>query len=350
MLTVDGSEGEGGGQIVRSSLAMSLLTSNPLTIHNIRAGRKKPGLMRQHLAAVLAAAEVSSGTVEGADVGSKRLVFHPGEVASGRYKFSVGTAGSASLVLQTVLPVLLVADGESELTLEGGTHNPWAPPFEFLDRAFVPLGNRMGPSVVLQLQRPGFFPAGGGCMRVQVGPRQALAGFDLLDRGRLVSRDVRAIVSALPRHIAQRECDQIARKTGWPKSCFHVEVVDQPRGPGNVVLIELQFEHVTEVFTGFGRVGIKAEQVANSTLKEARTYLEAEAPVGRHLADQLLLPLGVAAFLGGVGGSFRTMALTPHSTTHIELLRRFLGIDIETEAGDGDVRTVHIGPGSNIVD
>lgn len=347
MLKVDGSRGEGGGQIVRSSLAMSLLTGKSISIENIRTGRKKPGLMRQHLAAVRAAAKISDGTVDGAHVASKRLVFHPREVAPGSYHVAVGTAGSSSLVLQTVLPVLLIADDESELILEGGTHNPWAPPFDFLRQAFVPLVDRMGPSVELCLRRPGFFPAGGGSIQVKIRPCQNLSGFDLLERGKTVSRTVRAIVSDLPRHIAQRECDQIARKTGWPRSCFHVEEIEQPRGPGNVVLIELRFAHVTELFTGFGRVGVKAEQVANSVLKEARAFLDADVPVGPHLADQLLLPLGIAAFKCGRSSSFRTTTLTPHSTTHIALLQQQLGVGIEVESADDNTCTVHIAPGGN---
>jgi RNA 3'-terminal phosphate cyclase (ATP) len=161
MLTIDGSQSEGGGQVLRSSLALSLVTGRPFAIENIRAGRKKPGLLRQHLTAVLAAAEVSAAEVEGAALASRRLLFRPGRVRAGDYAFRVGTAGSATLVLQTVLPALLLAEGESTLTLEGGTHNPMAPPVDFLENAYLPLVNRLGPRVKVQLVRPGFYPAGG---------------------------------------------------------------------------------------------------------------------------------------------------------------------------------------------
>jgi RNA 3'-terminal phosphate cyclase (ATP) len=144
MIDIDGSEGEGGGQVLRTSLSLSLVTGSPFRIEKIRAGRKKPGLLRQHLTAVQAAAQIGSAEVEGDELGSREIIFRPATVKPGRYTFSVGTAGSAGLVLQTVLPPLLLASGPSELTLEGGTHNPWAPPFDFLSRAFFPLLRRMG--------------------------------------------------------------------------------------------------------------------------------------------------------------------------------------------------------------
>lgn len=330
MITIDGSFGEGGGQIVRSSLALSLVTGRPVTIDNIRAGRKKPGLMRQHLTAVQAAATIGRAAVEGAAIGSRRFVFRPTEVVPGDYQFSISTAGSTTLVLQTVLPALMTAKGESNLTLEGGTHNPFAPPFDFLTRAYLPLVARMGPTITATLKRPGFYPAGGGCFEVNVRPAQSLGRFELTERGPIASRRVRALVANLPRHIAQRECDAIAKKTGWNESCFSVEEVGDSRGPGNVVMIELESEHVTELFTGFGKMGVRAEQVASGVLRDARHYLKADAPVGEYLADQLMLPLGIGAWQGGGGGTFRTVGLSMHARTHLEILKTFL--DIRAEA------------------
>ena len=205
MLTIDGSQGEGGGQVLRSALALSLVTGRPFAIENIRAGRKKPGLLRQHLTAVLAAAEVGRAEVEGATMGSRHLVFRPSGVRSGNYAFRVGTAGSATLVLQTVLPALLLAEGESNLTLEGGTHNPFAPPVDFLVNAYLPLVNRLGPRVEVRLIRPGFYPAGGGEFTVRVQPARQLGRLALVDRGQIVARRVRVLLGHLPRHIAERE-------------------------------------------------------------------------------------------------------------------------------------------------
>lgn len=331
LLTIDGSQGEGGGQVLRSSLALSLVTSRPFVIENIRAKRKRPGIMRQHLTAVRAAAEIAHAETEGAQTDSSRLVFRPRRVEAGRYTFRVGTAGSATLVLQTVLPALLLAEGESELTLEGGTHNPMAPPFDFLAKSYLPWINRMGPTVQAQLGRHGFYPAGGGQFTVQIRPAQQLGRLELLERGAITARRVRAIVANLPRHIAERECRTIAEKTGWEECCFSIEEVADSHGPGNLVMIELESENITEVFTGFGQIGVRAEEVAMQALRQARDYLAAEVPVGTYLADQLLLPLGIGAHLGTGGGMFRTMALSLHGTTHLEVLRRFLEVDAHGE-------------------
>ncbi|NLF67744.1 MAG: RNA 3'-terminal phosphate cyclase [Candidatus Anammoximicrobium sp.] len=333
MIHIDGSQGEGGGQIVRSSLALSLVTGRPFTIHRVRARRRKPGLMRQHLTAVQAAMQVSSAHVQGAELGSTQLVFHPESVQSGEYAFRIGTAGSTTLVLQTVLPALMIADGVSSVTLEGGTHNPLAPPFEFLARTYLPLIARLGPQVPVTLHRPGFFPAGLGRISALIHPSPQLGRMELLERGARIGCKVRALVARLPRHIAQRECQTIARATGWDGSCFEVaEIADAP-GPGNAVTIELQFEHVTEVFTGFGERGVRAETVAQRTLLQAEQYLATDVPVGEHLADQLLLPLGIGAHQGTGGGTFRTLPLSPHSLTHIQVLKEFLDVSIDVAFG-----------------
>jgi len=337
ILTIDGSQGEGGGQVLRSSLALSLVTGRPFAIKKTRAGRKKPGLLRQHLTAVLAAAEVGRAEVEGAAMGSRHLVFHPSGVRSGNYAFRVGTAGSATLVLQTVLPALLLAEGESNLTLEGGTHNPFAPPVDFLEKAYLPLVNRLGPQVQVRLVRPGFYPAGGGEFTVRVQPTRQLGRLELVDRGQIVARRVRVLLAHLPRHIAERECRTIAQELGWGEASFTIDEVQGSRGPGNAVMIELEAEHITDVFTAFGQLGVRAEDVAKKALHQAEEYLAAGVPVGRHLADQLMLPLGIGAYLGSGGGVFRTMDLSLHATTHLEILRRFLKIDVQIEqVGPGD--------------
>lgn len=331
IIQIDGSQGEGGGQILRSSLALALVTQRPVRLENIRARRDKPGLMRQHLTAVRAAVEISGAEAIGADVGSPTLEFRPGTVRGGRYSFSVGTAGSATLVVQTVLPALLIADKPSELVVEGGTHNPWAPPFDFLAQAHFPLINRMGPKVSAALEQHGFFPAGGGRFTVCIEPVSTLTGFDLLERGEILQRSVTAIVANLSRSIGQREINVAAEKLSWPQASFHVNASIKSAGPGNALLIEIIAEHVHEVFCGFGRIGVSAEKVAHDVADEVRMYLASGMPVGPYLADQLLLPLGIAAWHSGRGGSFRTVALTRHSTTHIDLLRKFLNIRVETE-------------------
>ena len=323
MLTIDGSQGEGGGQILRTSLAMSLVTSVPVRIINIRAGRKKPGLMRQHLTAVRAAAQFGHAAVEGADIGSQTLTFTPREVSPGEYHFAVGTAGSATLVLQTVLPALLTASGTSVLTLEGGTHNMGAPPFDFLQKTFLPLINRMGPKIDASLARHGFYPAGGGKFVVAITPAERLSGLELLERGEVIRQSARALVSKLPEHIGQRELDTIKQQLGWPDERLAVEEISSSRGPGNVVMVEIESTHVTEVFTAFGRRGVRAEDVARHAAEAAARYLAADVPVGEHLADQLLIPLALAG-----GSAFKTLAPTSHTRTNIEVLKRFLDVEI----------------------
>lgn len=330
MLKIDGSHGEGGGQIVRSSLALSLVTGQPVTVANVRAARAKPGLRRQHLTAVHAAVELGGATVQGAAIGSSSLVFSPGPVRPGEYTFRIGTAGSATLVLQTVLPALLLADCPSRLTLEGGTHNPLAPPFDFLAEAYLPLVNRLGPTVRAMLLRPGFYPAGGGQFVVELEPAKQLVGCTLLERGRLIRRSIIGCVARLPTHIAQRECDEIVRQSNWESECCEIRELHDSAGPGNVVMVRAEYEQVTEIFTGFGKLGVRAETVAENLWREAREYFATDAPVGPYLADQLLLPLGLAAH-AGASSQFRTLPLTPHAETHIHVLRQFLNINVHAE-------------------
>jgi RNA 3'-terminal phosphate cyclase (ATP) len=265
MLELDGSEGEGGGQILRSSLALSMVTGTPVRIRNVRARRPKPGLMRQHLVAVQAAARIGGAQVTGAEIGSSTLTFIPGEVKPGEHELSVGSAGSTTLVLQTILPALLCASQPSLLVLEGGTHNPMAPPFEFLERTYLPLVNRMGPRVQAELERAGFYPAGGGRMVVSVEPAARLDGFELLERGKVRRRQAMALVSRLPRHIGEREIGEAARLAEWDS--LEVREVDTP-GPGNAVLLSVESDALTEVFVGFGERGVPAEKVASRAVRE----------------------------------------------------------------------------------
>lgn len=340
---IDGSQGEGGGQILRSSLALALVTGRSVELQNIRAGRRKPGLMRQHLTAVQAATEIGNAQVEGARIGADKLTFRPGKLSSGQYRFGVGSAGSATLVLQTILPALMVAESPSSIELEGGTHNPWAPPFDFLQRAYLPLVNRMGPQLSGTIERHGFYPAGGGKFRVEILPSRSLCGLDLQIRGNILGRKARILNSNLPEHIADREKKKIIRRLNWDESEIVIESIRSP-GPGNIVLAEIESEEVTEIFTSFGRQEASAEAVAQELVDQVQDYLAAGVPVGPYLADQLLLPLGMGAWQERNSTqksirSFRTSPLTRHSKTHIDLLKTFLGIGIEVVPED-DSRNV----------
>ncbi|GMU36260.1 MAG: RNA 3'-terminal phosphate cyclase [Phycisphaerae bacterium] len=330
MITIDGSQGEGGGQILRSSLALSMLTGTPFRIEKIRAGRKKPGLLRQHLTAVQAATCVCQARVTGDEIGATRVTFEPSEVRGGEYAFSIGTAGSTTLVLQTVLLPLLTAKTPSRIVLEGGTHNPHAPPFDFLERAYLPLVNRMGPKVRATLEQTGFFPAGGGRIVVEVEPAPTLTGFELLERGALKRRLARATVSRLPVDIAERELHLVSKRLGWSDAELQTHEERTSPGPGNVVILVLEHEHVTEVFTGFGEVGRAAETVAADATQACESYLKSNAPAGEYLTDQIMLPLAAAG-----SGAFRATGLSRHARTHLDLIARFLPVPIREEGEKG---------------
>ncbi|HEY4261663.1 MAG TPA: RNA 3'-terminal phosphate cyclase [Schlesneria sp.] len=363
LINIDGSQGEGGGQIVRSSLALSMVTGRPVTIDRVRAGRAKPGLKQQHLTALRAAQEICQATVVGDTIGSSSFTFYPGEVVPGNYRFAIGTAGSATLVLQAILPPLLIADQPSRVILEGGTHNPWAPPFDFLQRSYLALVNRMGPRVTARLEQAGFYPAGGGRFIVEIEPAKraeslthssgtpgdlGLSSFHLLERGEICSQIGRVLLYNLPDHIADRELEELARLAQWEPDCLFREHT-KARGPGNAVVIEVVGEHVTEVFIGIGEQGTKAEIVAQRAFEEMREYLNTDVPVGPHLADQLILPMALSAWQTGTPdhrrqGSFRTVSLTDHSKTQIAVVQAFLATSIVIEEeGQGDRVVVTIG-------
>ncbi len=320
MLNIDGAMGEGGGQILRSALALSLCLGQPFHISNIRATRRRPGLMPQHLVAVKAAAVIGEAEVQGATQGSRELEFIPHGTKPGDYHFDIGTAGSTTLVLQTILPALLTAAAPSRISLQGGTHNPLAPPFDFFERAFVPLINRMGPRLQAHLKRPGFYPVGGGVVEVSIEPAPTLQTLTLLQRGPILSQHAWAMVSRLPAHIAQRELKVLGDQLGLPSKTLEVRQVEA-KGPGNAVTLMIESEHVTEVFVGIGERGVTAETVAEGVVTAVRRYLAAEVPVGEYLADQLLLPLALAG-----SGSFVTLRPSRHTTTNIKVVELFTGI------------------------
>lgn len=332
VVSIDGSQGEGGGQILRSSLALAMLTGKDVEISHIRAGREKPGLMRQHLVAVQAAQQISGARVEGAEIGSSHLRFQPGNVTPGNYTFSIGTAGSATLVFQTVLPPLLVADGPSRLILEGGTHNPWAPPFDFLERAFLPIINRMGPRITARIERYGFYPVGGGRVIVDIEPAGQLRGFDLLERGRLKSQSGRVLLSGQSAGALDSQIAKLVELTGWPLEAITHQKLTLP-GPASAILLDVEFAHVREVFIGIGEKKVAFEETANRVVSEMTTYQQRQAPVGEYLADQLLLPLAISAWQsGGVdrqrGGTYQATEWSLHSRTNVDVVQAFLDVDI----------------------
>ena len=330
LLHIDGSQGEGGGQVLRTALGLSLVTGRPFQIDAIRARRRKPGLMRQHLTAVQAAGDVGRARLRGAELGSTSLRFEPGEVRAGEYEFRIGTAGSTSLVLQAVLPAMLVSDQDWFVRIHGGTHNRMAPTAPFLAHSFVPMLDRMGARVSVHLERAGFYPAGGGILSCQKRAGGDLRPLDILERGKLLEKEAGALVAQLPRSIARREIAVITKGLAWQKNRTIIEEIEDSQGPGNTCWIRLAYEHSTAWFTGFGEQRKSAERVAHSCLDEAKDFLAHDAPIEKHLCDQLLLPLALSG-----GGSFRTTAPTAHSLTNAEVIQAFLPIDIRFEKEPG---------------
>lgn len=326
LIEIDGSHGEGGGQILRTSLALSMLTQRPIQIRRIRGGREKPGLQRQHLVAVQAAGRISNAELSGAALHSQELTFRPNPIVPGIYDFDIGSAGSTSLVVQTVLPALWAASGSSRLTLHGGTHNPMAPPFEFLDRAFLPLIRKMGPQIRAMMVRPGFYPAGGGVIELSIEPAVELLPLRLLERGHSEKQAVHGVVLNLPVHIAEREVRRVLSRLNWPPHTGKVSVLEEGVGRGNYITVLIESSEVTEVFTGLGRLGVRAETVAGTVAQEARAYLACSAPVGEHLADQLLLPLALAG-----SGEFLTTTPSLHTTTNITVIETFLQVKFQVK-------------------
>jgi RNA 3'-terminal phosphate cyclase (ATP) len=326
MIELDGSYGEGGGQILRTALTLSMLTQTPMRIHNIRAKRKKSGLLRQHLTCVQAAQAISHATVCGAALGANQLEFIPQEITGGDYRFDIGSAGSCTLVLQTILLPLAQAKIPSNVQLCGGTHNPLAPSASFLQQAYLPLLAKMGVQVDLNIHRYGFAPAGGGVLKVEIMPMQAWQSLDLPSRGQRGDFYAESLIAAVPAEVARRELAVVEEKMRWSASQTHIVGLRSNEGPGNVLQIVLQHQEVSELFTCFGQKGKPAEAVALETCKEALHYLAHPVAVGEYLADQLLLPMALAG-----AGRFTTHIVSEHTRTNAAVIEKFLPVEINFE-------------------
>ncbi|MGC8744407.1 MAG: RNA 3'-terminal phosphate cyclase [Verrucomicrobiia bacterium] len=338
MIEIDGSYGEGGGQLLRTALSLSVISGKPFKIFNIRTKRENPGLQPQHLAAVNAAAKISRAEVNGAQKDSTTLEFFPKGLFPGDYHFEIGTAGSSMLVLQTILPPLIMSGSASNVIIEGGTHNPMAPPYEFVANTYLPQLAKMGANVKVKLDRYGFYPAGGGKIRVVVNPCKLEKEFELIQRGHLIKMRAVSLLSSLPEHIAERELKVLKRQLGLDSDNLQI-VKAKSISPANVLFVFAEFANITEVFTGFGRLGVRAEIVAGELAKEVDRYLELSAPVGGHLADQLLLPMAI-----GKGGRFVTATLSSHSNTNIWIIQQFLPVNIKVEPYDDRRVIVEVKP------
>mgnify|MGYP005989139427 CR=1 FL=1 len=313
---------DGGGQILRSALTLAALTGRGFHLTEIRGQRRKPGLMRQHLTCVRAMAEICEASTDGAELGSTELLFQPsGEILGGEFEFAIGTAGSTTLLLQTLLPALLRADSPTSLTLSGGTHNPMAPPIDFIQRAYLPILRRMGAKAEVSLIRPGFAPAGGGAIEASITPSK-LIPLELNQCGPVSKVWAESLLANLRRDIATRELNTLQaaleKNEDLPELETHIRQL-QADGEGNCLHLVIERPEVTEHITTFGEHGVSAHAVAKRTAKQAHDYLSSRAPVGRRLADQLLLPCALAP-----GSSFVTLHPSSHTATNLKLINRFI--------------------------
>jgi RNA 3'-terminal phosphate cyclase (ATP) len=343
MLTIDGSYGEGGGQVLRTSLALSAITGRPVRIENVRSGRRKPGLKPQHLTAVRATAKVCDARIEGARLNSQLLSFEPrSEPTAGAYTFDVaqaakgGSAGSVSLILQTVLLPLAMAEGGSELTLRGGTHVSWSPAFDYIKRVYLPTLARMGVQAKVRIRNWGWYPIGGGEVRATVvgkGREARFAGLDLRQRGELLRVRGLSASSNLPKHIRirqERSALQALRSNGVNA---RVDVVDAPsKGQGTVVFLWSEFENAVAGFTSLGERGKPAEHVAEEAANDLLEHLESDTALDPYLADQLVLPMALAA-----GPShLTTQRATQHLLTNAWVVNQFFSGCVSVDGQEGE--------------
>jgi RNA 3'-terminal phosphate cyclase (ATP) len=358
MVAIDGSHGEGGGQVLRTTLALAALTGQPVHIESIRAGRKNPGLQAQHLTAILAAARICDAAVEGARLGSQTLTFTPGRPPqAGEYRFDVseqrkgGSAGAATLVLHTLLLPLAWADGPSRVTVRGGTHVPWSPPYQHLERVYLPMLKQMGIAARAHIARWGWYPQGGGEVMVEVEgiPGRKLSPLQLLEHGEVRRLRGLSAYANLPDHVGERQARQAEKVLGQAGLPLSVQVYDAtPRreggggsGIGTAVMLFAEGEGWTAGFSALGERGKPAERVAEEACFDLLRWWRSAAVVEMYLADQLLLPLALA----GGPSTYTTCRVTRHLLTNAWAVERLLPVRVAVEGGEGEPGKVQVRPG-----
>lgn len=352
MLEIDGSQGEGGGQVLRSALTLSILTKTPIHIRHIRARRSKPGLMAQHLKAVDAAAAVSHAEVNGAFLGSTSLTFQPGDIRPGRYKFEIGTAGSTSLVLQTIFAPLSLGKSASSVIISGGTHVPWAPCYHYLERQWLPFMQAMGFDAQLRLSQAGFYPQGGGRIDVSIRPASQILPLRLESRGELFSIEGISAVANLDLSIAERQKRQALRRLSPVCPNTRIKIIQLPSpGKGTLLLLLARFKPESGAssqtppqacYYALGERQKPAERVADEAVDALLEFLATDAVIDQYLADQILLPLSFAS-----GASrLRTSRVTQHLLTNAEIIRSFTSARIEIMGDLGQPGWIEITPSS----
>jgi RNA 3'-terminal phosphate cyclase (ATP) len=339
MIEIDGALGEGGGQVLRTSLALALITGKAFRLRNIRAKRSKPGLQAQHLMSVKAAAQIGQATTRGACISSIDLTFEPGIVSPGTYHFKIGTAGATSLVLHTIYLPLALAGGESTITIEGGTHVKASPCYDFLERTWAPYLKMLGIHIDMKLDRVGFYPRGGGLIHAHIAPSERLLPFAGMTTATITTATIVIGVAGLPTHVGDRLAQRAAMRLRDLGLKTDMRCETWNGGPGCVLGVELPTEPVPTFLFALGERGKSAEAVADEAASQVEAFLNAQ-PLGidEHSADQLLLPLALAQ-----GASqFRVASLSSHLLTNADIIQHFLERRIECEGGAGEPGVVRI--------
>ncbi len=338
---IDGSYGEGGGQILRTSLALSAVLRIPVHIQHIRAGRKKPGLQPQHLRGVQALSQITGAQAEGVKIGSQSISFIPQSISPGEYRFEVGTAGSVVLLLQALLLPLSLARKRSRITLTGGTHVAWSPPFHYLAEVLIPTLRTIGVSVEATLERWGWYPQGRGVVQVEIEPAPELRPLVMLERKPIKKINGICATSHLPQNVGERLRDYAARKIARelridPK----IEVLhDVPAdGPGAFIFLVAETEGAIAGFSSLGKRGKRAEDVAGEAVEDLKVYYESRGCLDPHLADQVLPFMALA----NGKSAFTTTKITEHLLTNLWVLRQFLRVEISIQGKKGEMGRVEL--------
>lgn len=326
-IEIDGSYGEGGGQILRTALAFSAILRKPLSIHHIRSKRKNPGLQAQHLEAVEALARITDAKTEGIEFGSQKIIFIPQRILPGDYQFEVKTAGSVTLLLQAIFLPLCLADERSELILVGGTHVPWSPSFHYIAEVLLPTLQLMGVSARATIEKWGFYPKGGGKIQLKIDPVHELKPISLAERGLLKKVCGISAISNLPKHVAERQKEQALRKI-QSELKIEAEIAtlnDIPsNGPGSFLFLLAEYEKTRAAFSSLGARGKPAEKVADEAVDSMKDFIELDGCIDPHLADQLVPFMAVAK-----GNSFfATTQMTEHLLTNLWVIGHFLEVKV----------------------
>jgi RNA 3'-terminal phosphate cyclase (ATP) len=333
MIEIDGSKGEGGGQMLRTALSLSCATRQSFSIVNIRANRPKPGLAAQHLTAVDAAAKICGAEVKGAALGSKALEFSPKEVIPGDYSLDIGTAGSVSLVVQTIALPLSLTGKRSQVYIKGGTDVRWAPPVDYLRRIFLKQLSKIGPKACVETLHRGYYPKGGGEVRLTVEGGDAINLLSLSGRGDFTGFDIFVASANLPAHVGQRVSEE-CRSTLAPHGQTRVVVEDwsaKAAGPGVSVLCRASFEKAILGAAGVGEKGLRSEDLAKGICDALLADWKSGATVDVWGADQFLLPMA----MGKPGSEYLARELTGHAKTNIEVIEKFMGKAFEVTEEKG---------------